>query len=159
MAQVLIAKRVAAGFGLLLLALLPGGVASGEKAAAAATAATASPYATTRRVGSWLFVAGQIPRDAVSGEWRHVGDIDGQTRLVLDNLSAALASEGAQLSDVVKTTVLLRNAADMAAMNAVYQSYFSQNPLPVRTTMPGVDFGAAPILIEIDAIAFIGAAE
>lgn len=119
----------------------------------------AGPYAVTRRLGAWVFVAGQIPRDAGSGQWRHDGDIAGQTRLVLDNLKAALAAEGLGLADVVKTTVLLRSAADMPAMNAVYQGYFTQQPLPVRTTIPGVDFGAAPILIEIDAIAFVGAAQ
>lgn len=148
---------------LLLAAPLPGcGAVHGSHEAMAAPASVpsaAGPYAVTRRVGAWVFVAGQIPRDAASGQWRHGGDIAGQTRLVLDNLKAALAAEGVGLADVVKTTVLLRSAADMPAMNAVYQGYFTQQPLPVRTTIPGVDFGAAPILIEIDAIAFIGAAQ
>ncbi len=141
----------------LLLALSPECDAADDGVATIVAPTAAGPYAVTRRVGPWVFVAGQIPRDAATGEWRHVGDIDGQTRLVLDNLKAALAAQGARLGDVVKTTVLLHSAADMPAMNAAYRGYFSHNPLPVRTTVPGVDFGAAPILIEIDAIAFIGA--
>ena len=153
--------RASAGCGalVLLLALTPACVAAHDRVAAAATAAAASPYAVTRRVGAWVFVSGQIPRDPATGQWRHGGDIDRQTRLVLDNLKAALAGEGVGLADVVKTTVLLRSATDMAAMNAVYQRYFTQQPLPVRTTIPGVDFGTAPILIEIDAIAFVGEPE
>lgn len=135
---------------------------SGETAAAVVTPANeraTAPYATTRRIGAWLFVAGQIPRDPDSGAWQHAGNIAGQTRSVLDNLTAALAAEGASLGDVVKTTVLLQSANDMSAMNAVYQRYFTQHPLPVRTTIPGADFGAAPMLIEIDAIAYIGVPE
>lgn len=151
--------RASAGCCLLVLLALSPGCDAASDGAAVATPTAAGPYAATRQVGPWVFVAGQIPRDAATGEWRHVGDIDGQTRLVLDNLKAALAAEGASLGDVVKTTVLLHSASDMPAMNAVYRSYFSQNPLPVRTTVPGVDFGTAPILIEIDAIAFIGADE
>lgn len=44
-------------------------------------------------------------------------------------------------------------------MNAVYQRYFTQHPLPVRTTILGVDFGAALMLIEIDAVTYIGVPE
>jgi 2-iminobutanoate/2-iminopropanoate deaminase len=164
-AQLLIHVHAPVGSSLLALLLamaLPGcGSARGGAQALAepvSAASPAGPYAVTRRVGAWVFVAGQIARDPGTGAWRYPGDIDGQTRLVLDNLKTALAAEGATMADVVKTTVLLHSAVDMPAMNAIYQSYFSQNPLPVRTTIPGVDFGAAPILIEIDAIAFVGTA-
>jgi 2-iminobutanoate/2-iminopropanoate deaminase len=123
----------------------------------AATGVAAPPYAEARRIGSWVYVAGQIPRDPATGELRHAGDIRGQTRQVLDNLRAALATQGAGLADVVKVTVVLRSVIDMPAMNAIYRQYFDQLPLPARTTIPGADFGAAPILIEVDAVAFVAA--
>jgi len=111
------------------------------------------PYAPVRCVAGWVYVSGQIAFDPASGQLSRSDDIRVQARLALGHLRSALASVGAMPSDVVKTTVLLRDAADMAAMNEVYREVFVAAPLPARTTIPGVDFGGAPIRIEIDAIA------
>ena len=66
-------------------------------------------------------------------------------------LRGCLALAGADMSDVVKTTVWLEDARDFAAFNKVYATYFPSNP-PARTTAEGrlmVD-----IKIEIEAIAY-----
>jgi len=113
------------------------------------------PYATVRCAQGWVFVSGQIPFDPATGQFNTSDDIRVQARIALDNVKAALESVGASLDDVLKTTVLLQAASDRTAMNEVYRTYFVNEPLPARTTVPGVDFGAAPILIEIDAIALL----
>jgi 2-iminobutanoate/2-iminopropanoate deaminase len=55
------------------------------------------------------------------------GDIQAQTRRVLENLSAVLEGAGTKLANVVKTTVFLANMDDFARMNAVYGEFFPEN--------------------------------
>jgi 2-iminobutanoate/2-iminopropanoate deaminase len=73
---------------------------------------------------------------------------------VLANLAAVLATEGASLAQVVKTTVYLRHIDDFAAMNEVYAEVFGEHR-PARATVgvAGLPMGA---LVEIDAWAFVG---
>ena len=82
------------------------------------------------------------------------GGVPEQTRQVLANLAAVLATEGATLAQVVKTTVYLRHIEDFAAMNAVYAEVFGESR-PARATVgvAGLPMGA---LVEIDAWAFVG---
>ena len=82
------------------------------------------------------------------------GGVPEQTRQVLANLAAVLATEGASLAHVVKTTVYLRHIDDFAAMNAVYAEVFGDHR-PARATVgvAGLPMGA---LVEIDAWAFVG---
>jgi 2-iminobutanoate/2-iminopropanoate deaminase len=107
------------------------------------------PLSPAVRAGDFVFVSGQVPVDA---EGKLVGgDIEKQTRQVLDNLKAALAQAGAELSDVVKTTVWLEDARDFGGFNRAYATYFPEQP-PARTTAEGrlmVD-----IKVEIEAVAY-----
>jgi reactive intermediate/imine deaminase len=107
------------------------------------------PLSPAVRAGDFIFVSGQVPVGA-NGEVV-AGGIEAQTRQVLENVKAALALAGAELSDVVKTFVILDDAREFSAFNKVYGSYFAQNP-PARTTMEGrlmID-----IKIEIEATAY-----
>lgn len=97
-----------------------------------------------------IFVSGQIPLKPDTGEM--VGStIVEQTHQALTNLQAVLAAAGVGMDAVVKTTVLLQNMADFAAMNEVYQQYFSA-VFPARAA-----FAAAALpkgaLVEIEAVA------
>ena len=82
------------------------------------------------------------------------GGVPEQTRQVLANLAAVLATEGASLAQVVKTTVFLRHIDDFAAMNEVYADVFGEHR-PARATVgvAGLPMGA---LVEIDAWAYVG---
>ena len=82
------------------------------------------------------------------------GGVPEQTRQVLTNLAAVLASEGASLAHVVKTTVYLRHIDDFAAMNEVYADVFGEHR-PARATVgvAGLPMGA---LVEIEAWAYVG---
>ena len=107
------------------------------------------PYSQAVRAGDLLFVAGQIPLDP-SGAMVE-GDIAVQARRVLDNIGAILETAGLSFAHVVRTTVYLSDMNDLAGMNQVYGTCFSE-PYPARAT---VQVARLPrdVRIEIDAIA------
>jgi 2-iminobutanoate/2-iminopropanoate deaminase len=84
--------------------------------------------------GKLLFASGQIPIDAATGQLV-TGDIQAQTRTVLNNVRAILAAAGATFGNVVKSTVFLADMNDFPAMNAVYQEYFGLTNCPARSTI------------------------
>jgi 2-iminobutanoate/2-iminopropanoate deaminase len=102
--------------------------------------------------GTAVFVSGQIPLDPVTGSVAG-SEIAVQARQVFQNLRAVLKAGGAELSDVVKTTVFLADMNDFAAMNAVYTEFFTEN-CPARSA---VQVARLPkdVKIEVEAIAFI----
>ncbi len=91
------------------------------------------PYSPALKVGNFLFLSGQIPLDPATGQLVD-GDIRAQTTRVLDNIRAVLQGAGADLSNVVKSTVFLKDFTEFAAMNEVYASYFTE-PYPARSTV------------------------
>lgn len=111
------------------------------------------PYAQAVRAGEWLFLSGQLGIDPNSGELV-AEDAGRQAAQALANLAAVLAAAGAELTDVVKTTVFLVDLADFAEVNEVYASVFSP-PYPARTTV-GVASLPRGARVEIDAIAYCG---
>ena len=105
--------------------------------------------------GELVFVAGQIPLDAGSGEIVGAGDVTRQTQQVMANLEAILKASGAGFDDVVKTTVFLADMNDFAAMNAVYAKFFDEATAPARACVQ-VSRLPKDVLVEIDCIAVIG---
>ena len=117
-----------------------------------AAPAAIGPYSQGIRVGNLLFVSGQLGVDPATGAFVE-GGIEEQTERCLENLKAVLAESGVGLDSVVKTTVLLANMDDFAAMNQVYASYFKTDP-PARSA-----FQVARLpkngQVEIEAIAWV----
>ena len=112
--------------------------------------AAIGPYSQAVQTGNMLFVSGQIPIDPATGEFSG-NDITTQTNQSLTNIKNILAAAGYALNDVVKTTVLLADIADFAAMNAVYAEYFCENK-PARAAFAVKDLPRGA-LVEIEAIA------
>lgn len=111
---------------------------------------TGGHYSAAVAAGGFVFVAGQTPRDA---ERRVVGEtIEEQTAAAIENVQKALAAAGATLNDVVKTTVYLTDLTLFARFNAVYAKYFHDFK-PARAT---VECGLQGVMVEIDAIAYVG---
>src|SRR6266508_5927371 len=111
------------------------------------------PYSQGLRVGDFIFVSGQGPLDPTTGQI--VGEtIEEQTARVLENIKAILDAGGATLADVVKVSAHLSDLAMFERYNKVYATYFP-NPKPARTTVGSQLLG---ILVEIDAIAYVGKA-
>lgn len=112
--------------------------------------AAIGPYSQAVQAENTVYVSGQIPIIPEKGELIE-GGIEAQTRQSLTNISNILAAAGYSMKDVVKTTVLLADIADFAAMNAVYAEFFEE-PYPARAA-----FQAAAIpkgaLVEIECVA------
>lgn len=92
--------------------------------------AAIGPYSQAIRWGNVVYVSGQIPIDPATGAFAGE-DIAVQTRQSLTNIKNILAAEGLDMSHVVKTSVMLKDIADFAAMNGVYAEFFTE-PYPAR---------------------------
>lgn len=112
--------------------------------------AAIGPYSQAVCAGGFVYVSGQIPLDPATGEFAGP-DIRTQTRQSLRNIAAILAAAGSGMDRVVKTTVLLKDIGDFAAMNEVYAEAFTA-PYPARAA-----FEAAALpkgaLVEIECVA------
>ena len=111
--------------------------------------AAVGPYSQAARTGNLLFCSGQIPIDPASGKIEAT-TVEAQTEQVFANITALLASQGADLSQVVKSTVFLQAMADFPKVNALYEAAFAGHK-PARST---VAVAALPLgaLIEIEVI-------
>jgi len=105
------------------------------------------------KADGWVYVSGQVPVDISTNQFS-LGDIQHETRLILNNIKAILAGAGATMAQVVKCTVYLANGADFAGMNEVYAEFFGEHK-PARTTIV-CQFVMKDIKVEIDCIAYTG---
>lgn len=109
------------------------------------------PYNQAVIVNGLVFTAGQIAIDPATNHLM-LGDVEAQTRLVMENLRALLNAAGTGLERVIKTTIFLKDMNDFPRMNAVYGSFFEEAGAPARST---VEVSRLPkdVLVEIECIA------
>jgi 2-iminobutanoate/2-iminopropanoate deaminase len=109
------------------------------------------PYSQAIRAGNMVFVSGQIPIDPATGEI--LQGIERQAVQVMENIRSVLAAAGASFSDVVKTTVFVRDLNDFARVNEIYARYF-EAPFPARAC---VEVSRLPkdVLVEVEALAVV----
>jgi len=81
-------------------------------------------------------------------------EIRAQTRKTLQNMHEVLKAGGASFDDLIQVRVFLKNPSDWAPMNRVYRE-FVKGDLPARTAVV-VRFAVKGVLVEIDAIAYLG---
>lgn len=114
--------------------------------------AAIGPYSQAVKAGNTIYVSGQLPVDPATGEFAG-DDIKAQTKQSLTNIRNILKEAGAGMENVVKTTVLLSDIGDFAAMNEVYATFFKE-PFPARAAfqVAAIPKGAK---VEIEAIAVI----
>ena len=112
--------------------------------------AAIGPYSQGVDTGNLVFVSGQLPISPATGEFAGA-DIAAQTRQSLTNIKAILEANGMTMANVVKTTVLLEDISEFAAMNAVYAEFFTE-PYPARAAYQVAALPKAA-KIEIEAIA------
>ena len=115
--------------------------------------APVGPYSQAIVHQGLVYASGQIPLDPATGEIVS-GEIEDQTRRVLDNLRAILEAAGSGLGGVLRTTIYLTDMGTFSRVNAVYAEYFASEPSPARATVgvAALPLGAA---VEIDAIAAV----
>lgn len=109
------------------------------------------PYTPIVRAGDWLVCSGQL--GLVDGALVS-GGVQDELRQAIENLAGLLASEGASLDDVVKTTLFLRHMRDYPLVNETYSAAFGQS----RPARSAVAVAELPLhaLIEIEAWAHVG---
>ena len=110
------------------------------------------PYSQAIKAGNTVYVSGQLPVDPATGEFAG-DDIKTQTKQSLTNIENILKAAGSGMENVVKTTVLLSDIADFAAMNEVYATFFKE-PFPARAAfqVAAIPKGAK---VEIEAVAVL----
>ena len=111
--------------------------------------AAVGPYSQAVRAGNLLITSGQLGLDPSTGVLPE--GVEKQTRQSLENIGAILAEAGFSRTDVVKTTVFIRNMDDFARVNEIYASFFGEHK-PARSC---VEVSALPKngLVEIEVIA------
>ncbi|MDO5416902.1 MAG: RidA family protein [Lachnospiraceae bacterium] len=111
------------------------------------------PYSQAVQAGDMVFVSGQLPIDPATGAFAG-DDIKSQTRQSLTNIKNILASEGADMSQVIRVGVFLKDMNTFADMNAVYGEFF-ESEYPARAA---VEVARLPkdALVEIEAVAYVG---
>src|SRR3954447_20663103 len=117
------------------------------------TARAPYAYASVTGPGQLVFTAGACPLDT-DGNTVAVGDVAGQAHQVMANLTRALQAAGAQLTDVVKTTVFVASSrqADLGTAWEVVRAAFGDHDAP--STLLGVSvLGYDDQLVEVEAVA------
>lgn len=112
--------------------------------------AAIGPYSQGTEAAGLVFVSGQLPIDPATGEMPQ--GVAEQAAQSIANVEAILKAAGLGLGDVVKTTVLLADIADFAAVNAVYAERFGQ-PCPARSAFAVAALPKPGAKVEIEAIA------
>ena len=129
--------------------------------------AAIGPYSQAIDCGEFVFTSGQLGLDPATGKLvdggvqaqagRSLGMTHKQTMAsivmpqAMKNIQAVLTAAGLTLDNVVKTTVLLTNIADFAAVNEIYASFFEGTTYPARCAYQ-VSALPAGGLVEIETI-------
>ncbi|SKC73210.1 RidA family protein [Ohtaekwangia koreensis] len=108
------------------------------------------PYSQAIQSGNMLFVSGQVAIERSSGNIITT-DIESETRQVMINLEKILQAAGFDFSNVVKSSIFLKDMNNFPKVNAIYGEYFKTNP-PARET---VEVSRLPkdVNVEISCIA------
>ena len=111
--------------------------------------AAVGPYSQAIRIGNLLLTSGQLGLDPAAGVLPE--GIAAQAEQSLKNIDAILSEAGFAKTDVVKTTVFIRNMGDFGTVNEIYAAYFGDHK-PARSC---VEVSALPKggLVEIEVIA------
>ena len=112
--------------------------------------AAIGPYSQGIRNGNMIFLSGQLGIDPKKKELVP-GGVDAEAHQIFKNIKAVLSEEKANLDDIVKVTVLLKDMTDFKKVNEVYSQYFSK-PYPARSAFAVKELPLS-VSIEIEVIA------
>lgn len=122
-----------------------------KKVIATTNAPTAiGPYSQALEINGMIYCSGQIPINPATGEVVAGGIVE-QTKQSFANIKAILNEADLSMNSIVKTTVLLADIKDFAAMNEVYAASFDA-PYPARSAFAVKDLPKG-VLVEIEVIA------
>ena len=110
------------------------------------------PYSQAISFNNLLFISGQIPANPQTREV--LTEISAATHQVMKNLEAILTEAGVNFSNVVKTTIFLKDMDDFAVVNEIYASYFQEGIYPARETVQVAKL-PSDVKVEISMIAHL----
>ncbi len=112
-----------------------------------------NPYSQGVRAGDTLYISGYGPVVPETGEDVE-GDVQAETKQVIENIAATVEEAGGSLDDVVKVTVYLTDLDEYDRVNEAYGAQFAEVP-PARVC---VEVSRLPddVRVEMDAIAYLG---
>ena len=113
------------------------------------------PYSHGVKVGTMLFVAGQV---ALDEELRIVGpgDAEAQARQTWKNIKTVVEAAGGKISDVVRVTTYVADLADIDAIHRVRREFFPDGDFLTATVVQAARLGLPGLLLETEAFAIIG---
>jgi 2-iminobutanoate/2-iminopropanoate deaminase len=91
--------------------------------------AAIGPYSQAVLAGNTLYVSGQIALDLAP-----LGDVNAETQRIMENIGHILTEAGMDYTNVVKSSIFLKNMDDFAIVNEVYGNFYPDNP-PARETV------------------------
>ncbi|MBM2826000.1 MAG: Endoribonuclease [Dehalococcoidia bacterium] len=110
-------------------------------------------YSPVVRAGNTVYISGQVPQDE-NGRIVGRGDFSAQATQVFENMKKALASVGADFSNLVKITVYLTDPRFREALGEVRSKYLT-GPLPASTLVVVAGLAQPDYLLEIESIAVV----
>ena len=113
------------------------------------------PYSHGVKVGSMLFIAGQV---ALDEELRIVGpgDAEAQARQTWKNIQVVVEAAGGKITDVVRVTTYVADLGDIDAIHRVRREFFPGGDYPTATVVQAAKLGLPGLLLETEAFAIIG---
>ena len=144
---------------LVLMALLPASAARAQSPVryinpSGLTKPTGYTHVVVAADGRTVYIAGQVAFDS-TGQVVGPGDFNTQAEKVFANLRTALASVGGSFADVVKTTTLITDLKQVAALRDIRARYFNPEHPPANTLIPVATLARADLLLEIEAVAVL----
>jgi reactive intermediate/imine deaminase len=115
--------------------------------------ATDLPFSEVVRVGTTLYLSGQLGVDPETGQLVS-GGVGAETRRIMQNIQETLRRHGSSMDRVVKCSVFLADMSEWGAMNEVYVEFFPENR-PARSAL-GVNGLALDARVEIECVAVVG---
>ena len=112
---------------------------------------TKLPFSTAVRVGSMLYLSGQLGIDAATGRLVP-GGIEAETDQALKNIEQVLVSLRSNKQHIIRCEVFLADFEEFASMNRAYANFFDGDDLPARSAV-AVSGMALDARVEIQAIA------
>ncbi|MCC6176985.1 MAG: RidA family protein [Chloroflexi bacterium] len=114
-------------------------------------------YTHAVRMGSLLFVSGQLALDA-RRQLVGPGDVGAQTRQALENVGRVLGASGAAWTDVAKLTIFLVDMRGIGRVREARQAFYAEQGIepPAATTVGVTGLSVEGALIEIEAYAVVG---
>lgn len=112
-------------------------------------------YSRAIRVGDRVEVSGTSATNA-DGSAHAPGDPYEQTRFVLEIIRGALADVGASMEDVVRTRAYLKRIEDWREVGRAHLEAFGEIQ-PASTCVAGIDLMTPELLVELEAVAVVGA--